>query len=63
MPKPRRLIITIRGGLLSEVYTDCNEPMDVDVIDFDCINDPEYEKEKWPVIEELANRSDLTCIY
>lgn len=63
MPKPKRLIITIRGGLLSEVYTDGNGDFDVDVIDFDCINDPEYEKEKWSVIEELANRSDLTCIY
>lgn len=61
--KVNRLIITIDGGLVSNVYTDSGEVFDISVIDYDCINDPDYESEKRFDIAELESRKDLHAIW
>lgn len=59
----KRIIITVRDGRVSEVYSN-DKDVDVEVIDFDCINvDPEYEEDIYSAVEELANSPDLICVY
>lgn len=48
-----RIIVEVNGGLVSAVYTDSNEPISVDVLDYDCYYDPDRGEESTGLFSEL----------
>ena len=65
----KRLYIEIVGGLVSAVYTDSAEPLEVTVIDRDCYEedaefyDHDYAEDMKRVSEEIAHDKTLSPIY
>jgi hypothetical protein len=65
----KRLYIEIVGGLVSAVYTDSGEKLDVWVIDRDCSEedaeyyDPDYAEDMKRVSNEIAHDKTLVPIY
>ena len=65
----KRLYIEIVGGLVSAVYTDSAEPLEVTVIDRDCSEedaeyyDPDYAEDMRRVSDEIEHDNTLIPIY
>lgn len=65
----KRLYIEIVGGLVSAVYTDSAEPLEVTVIDRDVSEeeaefyDPDYAEDMRQVSYEIENDTTLFPIY
>ena len=61
-----KVIVLVEGGLVQGIYSDNPDELDIDVIDYDEVNDPgcsqEY-KDGAEALEKEIKDKDMTVVY
>lgn len=53
-----KIIVTVYEGLVSAVYADGETPVEVEVLDYDCYEDPVYTSEDIEHLDKLVEETN-----
>jgi len=60
----RRIVVTVHGGLVSGIYVDGEDAVDVSVLDYDCVDDPYTTAEEKQIFAKVeAEIKELKCVW